>query len=1097
MAFKWFWNLAIRAKDLASPTINKAGDSVEGLSKKTDKSKKNLVQFARGARAAAADLHAMARAFDLTQLATTRSFQLQKAAKELTAQMGLGLEATERFADGVVGLSNVTGLATEVTGQLGQALAVTGRSFEDLDPALRGYQDNLSGISDGAAQNSQMLAELVGRYGVSAASAVEASAGAATLGLSIGNLVNQTAEWQEQFRMPGMLQQLPASVQFARRSIAQFGRSVTGSASSVIATTLRLGATFSKTFGVDMARSVQMAQANFEHFAQQSRQDQDVFLGLSDSFSGMSMALMEAVPDFGRVQKLMKQGQDDPIAFAKSIQQIRGEWQKVSPQMAERFYRNVIMNSSDAVKHLLTEKGAIEAAEAARAEANRIQEEQNAISAAGAGAFDRMTGSLKDTAVTAIETFKNLLSLGKTIIGLAFADDVNKMFKGLNGTLADFNVKIKEMTIKLRESEWFKKMQPWIHGAGKALIVAGTAISAVAGAFGAVIFPAKTTVGIFKRIPIVGGATTKIFSLLGRAIVQVGKKVLLPVMAIKSLAVAFADMGKAFKDPNLSGAQRFTAVIKGLFVGIADFVDGLFFGLPSMILGKFFPSMQDGFATGIGRMFDQFMRRFKGKQGSVIGNVMRSLKDLLLRGLIAVRGFVMDNLDGWVEGLKEFGANLGRGLAGFAVLIKDMVVSLLSRENWIWAWNSITEFFSGEGTSQFTTVLSDLGNAGLELVSALFGSIADEILMSFGSSLEEVSVYFHGWWTDFANMFDVLATNFGDPLILAWKKVSLKISEVSFFMKSQIATLWLAISQEIGSAVGWIIENVIGPFVAKIAEAALEIQEWKATFGLIEREDLVAARKHYGGLANFARGYAKELAQSAKERVASSEIELAADKKALEEKRANLDKFEDEVKKRDKTRASDLRKRQRERNLEQKKLEEAAAQVGKAKRDQRAKEQKEFGEVNQAREAAISNIEGIIKAAEEKRKAAEESGSAGGAKMAASVIKAQTQLLDQLGKAESKERIAKILAAAGDVAKMGKIETPGPKPVTAAAPAAVAARAAPMAAPAAAGATGPAGGAAVSGRVGVDVQIKGDADKVFEAMQNKNDTRFVGIGGGG
>src|SRR5271157_829921 len=108
-----------------------------------------LQKFAGTARGTASALRSIGHALDFTNLASTKSFQLNKAMTETAAQMGSDAGV---LTDQVISLSNATGLSTEKTSALVQALAAAGQEVGNIDPRL---------------------AELTGRFGVSAQGAAE------------------------------------------------------------------------------------------------------------------------------------------------------------------------------------------------------------------------------------------------------------------------------------------------------------------------------------------------------------------------------------------------------------------------------------------------------------------------------------------------------------------------------------------------------------------------------------------------------------------------------------------------------------------------------------------------------------------------------------------------------------------------------------------------------------------------------------------------------------------------------------------------------------------------------------------------------------
>jgi len=754
------FNIVFGVKDNTQKPLAGVGRNLDRAREKTKDFTQELASISRESYRTTNALNRISQALDFSGIAGTKTMQMEKQFEGLTIQAGLGAKATEQMSDAALGLANRTGLSSDETAKLVTALAATGQQVTDLDPKLAGMKDRFGAISDGAGKNTEALTEMVGRFGISASAAVQFATDAKNLGMSIGGLTDQTTKWQEQYRMPGMIAQLPQVVGFAQKSLLQFGRSVAGDSKTIIASTMKMSASYARAFGVDMVAAIGKLEQHQQHMMSQIRQDQDVFLGLSDNFSALTNSLFEAGMGFEEIQKLEKQGQDDPIKYAESLKQIEDQMKATygpDSDYVKRFHRQMMQNSSEVVQGYLEIPGALDKAKKSQIDAAAYQK-----SAAGQAetTFGTMTSALKDVGSTAIEAFYGLIQLGKQIIGMTFAKDLGDTFKGLAESVRGFNKKIKEMANEFHKSETYKKIKPILQGVGKVLIIIGAAVGAAATAFATLYKPVHLVTGVLGKIPFIGKGISGFLGGLG----GLAKKLLLPIAAVMSLGTALNDIGEQLKDPTLTGGEKAMAVLRGAFVGVADFIDNLFLGLPGKILGLFIPRFKDGLAKGVKRFFNSWKKDLTKDGKNTFGAMWTAIIRWSTDKMVELEGYVQRNLSNWKVWAGQAGRNIGRALVFLFKTELSVIRAYFSPSFWKGMWHKVVDFFSGPGGEQlslsFVGIMQDL----MEVAHEFTDSLVDEFIESFGDIDEDIVEFFEDTKDLFSDAWENLGQGF-DKLI--------------------------------------------------------------------------------------------------------------------------------------------------------------------------------------------------------------------------------------------------------------------------------------------------------------------------------------------
>lgn len=1011
-------------KDETKKPVDNARKNLDNFSGSARKAGGSLLGVSRGAMTTVRALHNIANALDVSSLAASKTFQLDKQFQNLAVQAGTGQEAVVQMEDAMLGLANRTGLSTDETSKLVAALAATGQSVTDLDPKLKNTSDQFAAISNGAAKNTEMLSELVGRFGVSASAAVEFASQSRNLGLSIGDLGDKAAQWQKQFKMPGMLAQLPQVVGYAEKSITQFGRAVAGDSKQIIESTLKMGAIYAKTFGVDMASATRAVQDNQQHFLRTIANNRKVFLGLSSDFDQLTMSLFEAGMQYEDIDALIKQGKDDPVKYARSLKQIEEQLAATyGPDSAyvQRFHQQMVDNSSEAVKKLLEEKGALEAAEKAQKDAAKYQ-----ASAAGKAeaTFGSMTDALRDVGGTAMETFRNLLQLGKQILGMTFAKDIGDTFKGLASKLRNFNIALKETANRFAKSEEYKRIKPVLQSVGKVLIMVGGAASLVAGSIATLYKPVQIITSLFGRIPVLGKGTGFFFN----TIFGFAKKLLTPLAAIKGVGTALNDIGETLRNPKLTSSERTMAVLRGAFVGMADFIDTLFLGLPGKILGIFFPRFKGGLAKGTRALFNSWQRDLKKSGVSSFQVMFKAVERWVTDKLVQFRAYVFENLNKWKQSAKQVGANIGRALGYLTTVAVDIITKVFTVKWWQQKWTQVVNYFTKGGGVQMVDAFSDIFYSILDVAGEFSDAMVDEFMHAFGSSSDDVRAF----WEDTKEAFrwgwrqvEKATQSFVDWISVTWDKVGLYFTEVGASIKYVFLSAWDEVKKGGAALELFIVESVIQPIVKKIADLKLELAKardsWDPTFS---KEDMKKAQQQHDALIAGVEGYASASRDAAKLIGTDTEKTLKADNEIIKQKRRSIAEYERLSKKESEEDDLVYQKRENDRTAEIIHEREARKKARVEKEKARKEEQDKFEAAQKRLEAvkepAAQQVENIIKELEKQKAAAEQKGNTKLVEKIDRRLDKENEALGRIQDASDPKAVVNLLNAARKIAGLKK-----------------------------------------------------------------------------
>jgi hypothetical protein len=553
------------------------------------------------------DMRGFASIFNITSAgALMIGNRLDKMTTSLVAQTGGTRREVNALQESMTTLAATTAGSLDTVTQITAALGESGQTI---------------------GENADVLVRLVDTWGLSAHSATQLKKSADVLNLSFKGLLNTTVGYQKAFKLSGMVAQLPAAMNFATKSVTQFSRSVVHDEKQVIETTMKTGAVISRAFGKPFSEGLQMAQQHFSTFSDALENTRNVFLGIDDGFGAMQTTLFEAGLSLDEVTEKLRQGQKDPIEYAKGLNQIYERLKATaSPWYAERFLANAKKSSSEVVRLYLSDGKKLAAADEARAMANQL----------AGGDWEKMTEAMRANADTAITGFHDMLGLAKEVVSLGFADIITEIFGGKEGvtkTFQDLNTWIITVKTTFMKGDLYEKgFKPVLVGLGKLVVYLTTAsgiLGPLAFGFGAVLnvvkFLASPLELLMKGGDAAVGAFGSLADMLGNAALSIAgfsmaipglNFVLVPLfgllgvglkgaglglsgfsaVGLKNFAIitaGFAALGKFVKGtwaPTLDGAIK---DVEGSFSGIGKFLDESLGGIPTQLMNYFLPQDEE------------------------------------------------------------------------------------------------------------------------------------------------------------------------------------------------------------------------------------------------------------------------------------------------------------------------------------------------------------------------------------------------------------------------------------------------------------------------------------------------------------------------
>ena len=803
----------------------------------------------RGARGVITNLNAIARALDVTRLASTKTFQIDKQIRTLTTEMGGMADEADRLAQASLGLASATGASSDNTGKLIAAYQRTGRVMGGFNKTIDKTTNVFSDMTAAQHRSLRAQANLVDLFGMSAAEVVELTSRVHHLGLSMDDMLGATAKFQKKFEIPGMMKQMGKLTLYAESAMLKFSRAVTGDADRLIVTAMKVGTVYSKAYGVDIAKGIDMARKQQERFMTQAQKDADVFLGLSDTFDGLTMALFEAGLQMEEVNQLTALGQKDPIAYAQSIKSIYDSLGGEGDIRADRFMRQMQERADETTKRLLMVPGALAAAQKEK-DALADFNKNIKIDGAGLASFEDLSDSLRTIGAHALQMIKNLTEMFKTIVGTAFAKTLSKAFQGAIPVLKRFNDAISELTQKVVNSPLWTKLEPYLVGLGKVLVGVGAAAGVLATAFASTIIPAKLLIGAIRVIPVIGNPVAGSINNLGSTIFNFAKDTFHGVAAITGIGVALNDFGEALKDESITKRPMvlFLRSVQALSLGIVETFDGILGGIPTWIAKQFFPEMIGTLGDNTRLMFQKLQLWFElGTRTSVAGWGL-TLKNEINGLLGQVNNWFDSNWNTLSQNATLWGENIGRAIGTLADWAWSFIQRLFDPAEWSKGWDTVVGYFTGKGGTDFETGIAGVLQRTLALVGKFTVALVDGILEPWGLGWVEAKNKFLDFYDRIRVGFHWMS-NIGLPLLknkwtefkLAFVETALAIKDgVHFAFDSAKGYLWVFVGTLM--KVWDKVQDIWLKIQHKLAEAELGARKasspayWAATAGNFARE---------------------------------------------------------------------------------------------------------------------------------------------------------------------------------------------------------------------------------------------------------------------
>mgnify|MGYP001191659669 FL=1 len=760
---------------------------------------------------------------------------LEVATIRMAVGLGEGWRKADELRDGIIDLGVATGQSIAGIMKMEAGLVNAGMTFTNF-----------------STQTQPAVISLGRNFGLTGEQIAVTATTLGGFGQDLGDVLGDATTFQKGFKLPGVFEQLPGIVNFARDAFLSFSDRVVGSGADIVKATMNTAGTFAKAFGTTMADATKRAQQAMTKFAQSAQQDQDVFLGLGTEFSGLTMSLMQAGVPIGRAMDLVNSGTQDAVGSAQKYADVLA--QMPNKFMKDRFMRQLqkelpqdifaMVKDTNVLKKALTDKKA--AADIEKTWGER-----------GVGAFNDMSTTLQSATSELRELFNNVVQVGKAIGGqIGKMLGLDEMFKGATDTFKNFNKSILAFVKSERFTQWMETIKPYVVGVGKVLLPIGTLIGGIAGSIGSLWggtklaqkglrLVEKPLANLSKMFPRLGkgiGLVTAPFKFLGKIVAKLAGKAFgvgLLVDGFMALKTAVMDMGEVLGDPNATGMEKFEALTRGVLKGVGTFVDGLLLGIPNWLLSKFFPDMEKSFDKGISGIFDTISGWFGDGPGGIfdaVGGWVLSLGDYLASHLPDLAAFT-----------KSFGKALGQVLAfmaktsvkGLKFLFIDLPIKIVKTE-------------IGLLVSAFKAVFGKTADAGVEAVQEKF--TVDRILHTLGSWLSPITDFMVGLGEGIAGSFGTSLEAIGTRFKLVSERIKVVTGSAADFFYDEFMNAWSGLRAGARLAFGAVDKGLIELVsIGKIVAASLS-GAWHLAWGAME----VGAMTVLGGVAKALSEFAEK-----------------------------------------------------------------------------------------------------------------------------------------------------------------------------------------------------------------------------------------------
>ncbi len=414
-------------------------------------------------------------------------------------------------------------------------------------------------------------------------------------GGSITDLSGVAVQFQKDFKVPALINTLPAAAKAAIDAQSQFGSLVGKSSRDITVNILRMTGVYSRALGVTAAEAANKARSTFMKFTGEVESFEDLFLGLADDFTPLQTAFLETGISMEEMEDLMRKGADAPGEFADEVNRIADS---LDPQMGERFRRQVLRNVDESVAALIQHEEAAKGA-------------NEAIMLAGVGVepddpskvFNDIAKAMRENATDAEKMHKALGGVANELGKLMMDEGVRQGLELVNTALQTGIGFLITQAEKLRNNE---KLFGTYNAAIALTTVSLVALDDAWKVFTTVTGNASTVVGglIAGLVLLKLGFRTitkpirllwRIFRTLGlkAAVIQVGRfaKVIgkavapigLAIAAFSGLYTMITGIADVISDPKKTGWEAFSGIVGATFNGIWDFLDTFLLGIPGRI----------------------------------------------------------------------------------------------------------------------------------------------------------------------------------------------------------------------------------------------------------------------------------------------------------------------------------------------------------------------------------------------------------------------------------------------------------------------------------------------------------------------------------
>jgi len=143
----------------------------------------------RGARGVITNLNAISRTLNVTRLAATKTFSIDRQIRAYSVQMGQAANAATRLSQASLGLANATGASVDQTTKLITAYQRTGNTLDTLTGGAENTTNAFVDMTDATHETIRAQVDLIHLFGMTAESVVELERQVGHLGINYGKLL--------------------------------------------------------------------------------------------------------------------------------------------------------------------------------------------------------------------------------------------------------------------------------------------------------------------------------------------------------------------------------------------------------------------------------------------------------------------------------------------------------------------------------------------------------------------------------------------------------------------------------------------------------------------------------------------------------------------------------------------------------------------------------------------------------------------------------------------------------------------------------------------------------------------------------------------